>query len=80
MAISSQSVIHRREDGVRLCSSSAACNFGASHGVRWRGDCCATRGDASEPWMDLHAPGAMACLLVSGRRSDGLMSEIQPLV
>ena len=73
------SVIHRLEDGRPALLELGCVQFRGEPALQGRDGfgvpAAQQRGDASEPWMDLHALGAMACLLVSGRTSDGLTSE-----
>ena len=74
-----KSVIHRQDDGRPGLLELGCVQFRGEPALQGRDGfgvpAAQQRGDASEPWMDLHALGAMACLLVSGRTSDGLTSE-----
>ena len=74
-----KSVIHRQDDGRPGLLELGCLQFRGEPALQGRDGfgvpAAQQRGDASEPWMDLHALGAMACLLVSGRTSDGLSSE-----
>ena len=74
-----KSVMHRQDDGRPGLFELGCVQFRGEPALQGRdgfgAPAAQQRGDASEPWMDLHALGAMACLLVSGRTSDGLTSE-----